>query len=238
MSTVRELIKDALKKIHVVGVGQNLTAEQEQEGLVALNDMLASWSIEGGYVYTQTEETFNLVSGQQEYTIGTGGDFNTTKPFEIKALYTTIDTTDYTATQVGETGWASIVSKGTSTGIPEVFYYNNNFTLGTIKFYPKPTAVTTVTMFTRKPIDSIASASDTLSLPTGYRRALVFNLAVELAPNYEKEAKPTVMSIANESKSNLFSYNARNRKTRSQTSSALLNTREEGNFNVYTGQYE
>ena len=97
MSTVRDLIYDALKKIHVVGIGQTLTAEQEQSAFRSLNDLLASWSVEGGLVFTQTQETFPLVNGQQVYTIGVGQDFDTTRPFDIISLYTTIGVTDYPA---------------------------------------------------------------------------------------------------------------------------------------------
>lgn len=236
MSTVRDLIYDALKKIHVVGIGQNLTSEQEQSALRSLNDLLASWSVEGGLVYTQTKETFNLTNNQQSYTIGSGGDFNTTKPFDIVALYTTIDTTDYPATPYGETDWAKIQDKLSSTGIPEVFYYDNNYELANISFYPIPTSVSTVTMFTRKPLVEFTSINDNVDLPSGYRRALVYNLSVEEAPAYEKEPTPTVVKIANQSKSNIFSYNSRNNKVRSTISSALLYDEGEG-FNIYTGQY-
>lgn len=237
MSTVRDLIYDALKKIHVVGVGQNLTAEQEQSALRSLNDMLSSWSVEGGLVYTQTKETFNLVSGQQTYTIGAGGDFNTVRPFDITALYTTIGATDYTATSYGETEWAAIQDKDSATGIPEVYYYDNNFETGRIYFYPKPTGVTTATIFSRKPITSFTSINDTVNLPSGYRRALLYNLAVEQAPDFEKEPSPTVLKVANQSKANVFSYNSRNRKTRSDTTSALLYD-EGDNFNIYTGNFD
>jgi len=237
MSTVRDLIYDSLKKIHVVGVGQNLTAEQEQSALRTLNDLMASWSVEGGLVYTQTKETFNLVNGQQSYTIGVGADFNTAKPFDIKALYTTIDTTDYTADAYGETEWAKLQDKNTANGIPEIYYYDNNFDTATIYFYPKPTSVTTVTMFSRKPLTAFASINDTVDLPSGYRRALLFNLAVDSAPDFEKEASPSVVKIANQSKANVFSYNSRNKKVRSSTTSALLY--DEGDqFNIYTGSFD
>ncbi len=239
MSTVRDLIYDALQKINVVGVGQNLNAEDEQSAFRTLNDILESWSVEGGLVFNQTEDTFNLVNNQQSYTVGPGGDFDTTKPFEIKALYTTIGTTTYTATQYGEADWASIVDKNDSTGIPEVYFYNNNEPLADIRFYPIPTSVSTVTILSRKAITAFANVNESLALPPGYRRALVHNLAVEEAPNYEKEASNTVKSIAKKSKSNVFSYNARNRKTRSNpTSAIMISNRDDDRFNIYTGQYE
>lgn len=237
MTTVRDLIYDALSKINVVGIGQPLNAEDEQAAFRTLNDLLESWSVEGGLVYTQTEETFNLVSGQQDYTIGVGGEFNTVQPFEIVALTTKLGDSEYTATQYGETDWAAIQDKADSAGIPEVFYYNNNSPIGTIKFYPIPTGVTSTTIFSRKAITSFTSINNTVELPAGYRRALVYNLAVELAPSYEKEAGVTVKQVAIKSKSNVFSYNARNNVIRSKLTSALFATSENDHFNIYTGQY-
>jgi hypothetical protein len=176
-----------------------------------------------------------LVSGTQSYTIGSGGDFDTVKPFDIVSLYTTIDTTDYPASAYGQTEWAKIQDKKTSNGIPEVYYYDNNYELARIYFSPIPTSVTTVTMFTRKPITGFSSINDTFDMPSGYRRALVYNLAVDEAPAYEKEASPTILKIANQSKSNIFSYNSRNQKVRSTPTSALLYD-EGDSFNIYTGQ--
>lgn len=236
MSTVRDLIYDALKKIHVVGIGQNLTSEQEQSALRSLNDLLSSWSVEGGLVYTQTQETFNLTNGQQKYTIGSGGDFNTVRPFDITAMYTTIGQTDYTCVPYGESDWAKLTDKQTANGIPDIYYYDNNFELGNIYFYPIPTSVTTVTIFSRKPLESFASINDVVNIPAWYRRALVFNLAIEEAPSYEKEPSPTILASANQSKGNVFSYNGRNEKIRSDLSSALLFNEGE-RFNVFTGRY-
>jgi hypothetical protein len=237
MSTVRDLIFDSLKKIHVVGIGQNLTADQEQSAFRALNDLLESWSVEGGLVFQQTQETFSVTTNQQVYTIGSGADFDTVRPFDIEALYTTIGTTDYPASAYGQRDWANIADKTSATGVPDVYYYDNNHTIGRIYFYPVPSGVNTVTIFSRKPIVEFNSINDTVDMPSGYRRALVYNLAVELAPEYEREPLPTVIKIANQAKSNVFSYNSRNKKIRSDPTSALLYN-EGDNFNIYTGQFD
>jgi hypothetical protein len=220
VSTVRTLIEDALKKIHVLGSGQSMTGEQAQDALRSLNDLIESWSVEGGLVYTQTRETFNLTSAAS-YTIGVGGDFNTTRPVEIVSAYVTQGSTDYILSKYDQKQYSEISQKNIG-GIPNLYYFDNNYPLSNIFLYPTPVGATTITLYSVKPITSFASVNDVISLPAGYRRALVYNLAVELAPNYERDAARDVKQIADESKGNVFSYNSRNDNSVSTVDDALV----------------
>ena len=47
-----------------------------------------------------------------------------------------------------------------------------------------------------------------LALPPGYERAIKFNLAEELAPEYGTELLPGAIKIANESKKNVIRINS------------------------------
>ncbi len=236
MATVRDLIEDALRKIHVLGTGQNLTPEQAQQSLSTLNDLMGSWSVEGGLVFTETTETFTLSPNQQQYTIGVGAsDFDTVNPFLIEIAYVTNGTTDYVVELYDQKQWGAISTKNTS-GIPQVLYYDNNTPIGNIYLYPLPSSVDTLTLSSRKPITAFTSLDEVLVLPAGYKRALTFNLAVDIAPEYEKEPSNTVINIANQAKANVFSYNARNDNNLSSTDSALM-LDNDNTFNINTGTY-
>lgn len=45
MPTTRDIIERAYRKIGVVAIDEPMTADQEQEGLSALNDMLYGWAL-------------------------------------------------------------------------------------------------------------------------------------------------------------------------------------------------
>ena len=47
MATAGDIVNRALRIINIAGVGQAISAEEMQEGLAALRDMMASWELEG-----------------------------------------------------------------------------------------------------------------------------------------------------------------------------------------------
>jgi len=59
--------------------------------------------------------------------------------------------------------------------------------------------------------DGATSFSDsTLCVPQGYAEAIVFNLAVRMAPQFDKEASASVQRVAAEAKARLVRQNLRN----------------------------
>jgi hypothetical protein len=198
MTTALSIIEQALRKINVLGRGQPLQNDEAQDALKALNNMMSGWSAEGGMVFTQAREEFSL-SGSQSYTIGSGADFDTVRPIEIQSAFVRQGGTDYPLRQFSVDEWARIGDKGTS-GVPEAFYYDNNSPVSTIYFYPKGSSAYTFVLFSKKPLDAFSSLTSNIDLPSGYERALVYNLACEVAPEYEKQPSGVLLSDAAESK--------------------------------------
>lgn len=230
MPTALSIIEDAHKYIQVLGRGQSLSAAQAQDALTLLNDMISSWSVEGGLVYTETKETFNL-TGAQSYTIGSGGNFNTTRPTEIKAAYVSSGGIDYPLTPFDEKQYANITDKGT-TGIAEYFYYDNNYPLANIYFYPVTSSGYTATLYSVKQITEFTSLTDNISFPPGYPLALKTNLAILLCPMFEREPTTTLQKMASNSKTAIFTANARNNNNIATTDNALLLN---DTFDIYRG---
>ena len=85
MVTARKIINSAFRKIHVLGVGSTLSAEEANDALDTLNAMLASWSAEGDLIFTETVEEFPCTEAET-YTMGVGGDFDTVAPVSYTHL--------------------------------------------------------------------------------------------------------------------------------------------------------
>ena len=211
MATARDIIKAALRQIHVLGVGSSLTDEEAQDALDTLNSMLSVWSVDGNMVYTETIETFNLTGGDGEYTIGSGGDFNTTRPISIDAAYVTQGSTDYSLMAYDKQQYADIPQKDLG-GISRIFYYDAGYPLGTIRLFSIPEGVTTITLYTTKPLTQFTDLDTSFAMPEEYKAALIYNLAVWIAPEYERDASPTTQKKANYTKRAVEIQNARNDK--------------------------
>lgn len=215
MTTALDLIKSSLRKIHVLGTGATLPNEEAADALSALNNMLASWSVEGDLVFTETIETFNLTNGQYEYTIGTGGDFNTVRPIKIVSAYVTQDSTDYPLKPMDWKQYSELSDKDLES-IPDRFYYNADYPLGKIRLFPAPTGVTSITVYSEKPLSSLPTLTTVISLPSEYEAAIIYNLAIWLAPEYEREASMDVRDIAQETKAVVMAQNNRNERNLSR----------------------
>lgn len=97
-STVRDLIRSAMRLISVKAAGEVPTAEEEQDGLYSLNTMLDSWNTERLMVSVLDREEFTLTPGLGTYTMGPGADFDVARPTKIE--YAEIDTSDTLATVI------------------------------------------------------------------------------------------------------------------------------------------
>lgn len=211
--TARELIEGSLRLIGAIAVGETPSADEASDGLSALNDMVASWSNESLTVYSRVREEFLLVSGTGDYTIGDGGTFDTSSPLEIEEarieVLTNTPNLEIPLEIINLAQRASIAQKSLQSTYPTKLYFEQSHPLGVISLWPVPNAANNLVLYSRKPLGSFATLSTDVDLPPGYLRALRYNLAMELAPEYGKEPSQTVMMIAVESKANLKRQNMR-----------------------------
>jgi len=201
MATVRDLISSSLRKITVLGAGENMTAEDATDGLNSLNQMLDSWSADGQVIYSRSVNTKALSSGVLTYTMGPGGDIDTARPVSITEATITLNQI-VTPLQIWGAETYSTLGFPSLQGIPSNIYVNNSVPLLTLQLYPVPIGGLTLTLYSMKKLSDFG-LNDTVILPPGYERALIYNLAVEIAPEYEREASATVKNIASDSLSTI-----------------------------------
>jgi hypothetical protein len=212
--------------IGVLSEGETATASQLQDGLASLNDMMSSWSTENLIIFQSVREEFSLVPGTGSYTMGVGGVFNTSRPLEIEIA--TIEDQSSTPTLeipleiINLEQRAMIAQKDTQSTFPTQLYVEYENPLAVLYPWPVPSAAHKLVLYSRKPLTAFASANTVISLPPGYERALRFNLAPEIAPEYGRVVSNDVLTIASESKANIKRINKKPRYL--QCDGAVLNT--------------
>jgi hypothetical protein len=200
-TTPRDLIRGALKLIGVVAAGENPSAQEQTDALSSLNDMLDIWSTESLLVYSKTIETFPLTSGQQTYTMGVGGNFNTSRPIRIFHA-ATLDQSNSPANEIpiamlNLDQWADVTQKLTTSTLATKVYVDFSNPLLKLYFWPVPTISNSVVIYSWKPLSEFTTVNSTVDLPPGYQMAIKYNLALILAPEYGRPVDPAVAAIAN-----------------------------------------
>lgn len=203
--TALDLISSSLRLLGVLASGENASANEANEGLIALNDMLDTWTTEQLLIFSKVTETFALVAGQQSYQMGTGApDFNTPRPQRIEnALWqqpTGSTNFNLQIEIINQDQWAAITTPQIQSNIPTKMFPNYTFPYATLYFWPIPQVVNNLILWSWKPPIDIAALTTTISLPPGYNKAMKYNLALELAPEFGAMPSPLVVSVAEESK--------------------------------------
>lgn len=210
MATIRDLLTRSLRLINVLAVGEEMSASEGSDALASLVDFIDAQ--ESLTVPVKTTVTKPLVAGESTYTIGVypspqpdplpDNHIEQSRPIEyLNGYVSNAGGTDYPLKFVSSTTQAHLPIKTTSAR-PSWIYVKNGWPLDTLIMDTQAYDGDTLIMEVHKPLTDIlpgASLNEEIDLPPGYARMLRYNMAVELAPEWEVEPSFTVLSIASSS---------------------------------------
>lgn len=230
MATVRDLIKGSLRLIGATDPGENLSPEEAADGLVTLNEVLESLSIDGLLIHEYKREKFDLVPSQGSYTYGTSGNFNASRPVKIEMAQLEVQNDspyELPIEILNDQQWAAVTQKSFTSEFPDKIFIAGTFPLETVHVYPVPTIAHKIVFYALKPLTAYTSVNDSVSLPPGYYRLLRYALAETVAPEYGKELTPNQTRILDDAKADIRRINFK---------PVLLNSGGHSAFNVYKGE--
>lgn len=201
--TSQTLITAALRKLGMMKGGETPEVEDLTEGLSALQTMLRSWAAVHIAVFASVHESFTLTPSTATYTWGSGGTFNTLRPNQLISGYIK-DTggVSYPPLYLYDADEYRRISIKTTSGRPYGVWFDPQYTLAYITFYPVPDAADSFYAESLKPFPDASctnTLTDTLVFPPEYEEPMIYNLAVRLAPEYGKTVPIEVASIAGSS---------------------------------------
>lgn len=182
-TTAQDMIRRAYGILGDIADGEDLTAGQKDKGLEALNAMLDSYSIMRLAIYEMNQTTHTWPSGTTTRTIGSGGDFDTRRPDRIGdgTYYQDTNNIAYPCEVVRNRDiYDTIYDKTVTSSYPDLLFYDTSYPLGTLYVYPVPNQSLTLFLNQWNPLQIFETLTEVLAMPPGYRRMIVYNLAVEL----------------------------------------------------------
>jgi len=209
---VSTLINSSARKCGIVASGASVTSDESTDILEAMQIMLRSWAAEKVNVFHSVSETFTLAAGTATYTWGVGGAISTLRPNGLIGASILSSGVTYGVDILSETEYRRITTKTTG-GRPYGIFVDYGFPYVTIKLYPAPDAADTLVLDSLKPFteaSSFSAGSDTLQMPMYYEEAIVYNLAIRIAPEFGKTITRDVARIADTSWARISNKNAAN----------------------------
>jgi hypothetical protein len=213
LATANEIIARSLRLINVLGSGEQPTGPEAQDALVTLNQMLDSWSTQRMEIFTvQRLGPFPLISGQQAYTVGPGGDINIPRPpyiqrYGILDIDNPAQPLELPLEPLTAEEWAGIPVKNIQSALPLKVFDDRGFPYRTLYFWCVPNVQVQFVIYAWIALTAFPDLNTDIEFPPGYAKAIAFNLAVDLAPEYGSEPSQVVLSQAASSLAAIQSIN-------------------------------
>lgn len=210
-TTALERITNAFLLLQVFQPGDTIPMADSAYALTVLNDFLRSLKLDVTMAPVNVREVFPIVAGKGSpdtpYTIGPGGDFNTTRPATNAEITGAADRLGTTGVELprgilNDSQYNDIRIKGLPSALPTWLYYNTTYAggLGTIQLYPVPNVATdALVLYRQQPLATFASLTAAYDLPEGYEMMIDYNLADLLQVAYGKVLPPSAVARAESS---------------------------------------
>jgi hypothetical protein len=210
MTTALDLFESAMGKIGVFAAGDTVSAEDSAVCLKRLNSLMTYLESEGVFNYATTRTTATLPANTTSRTIGPAMQFALIRPIKIlRGSYSRVGTIDYPLEPVSEQEYNSIYRKTTLGAIaPSVCFYDGGIPTGIVYFWPAPSESAEVHLLTPATADVAVTSATVFNFPPGYQLMMEYNLAVEIAADFNRVPTAMVFSMAKESKRKLKRSNA------------------------------
>lgn len=212
--TVGDLCNNAAQELGVTQPGETLDADNLVAVRNILRRLLNFWNADRRAVYATKFEQFTLIPNPPNnyITIGPGGQFDTTlRPVSIDGanLILTPSTPPVnTSLKIRDFQWWLKQTTPTLTSsYPTDLYYQPDWPLGKLFFWPVPTFAYDVQLMSRVVLNDTVDTDDDFDLPQGYENAITLTLAEMSRRIFGKPIMPDLTRDATMARAAIFNNN-------------------------------
>jgi hypothetical protein len=216
--------------------GEEPSAAAAQDGLLAMNQMLDSWSTERLAVFSTQDQMFTWPANTISRTLGPTGDFVGNRPVLLDDSTYFRDPSNgisFGIKILNQQQYNGIAVKTVTSTYPQVIWLNMDMPNMSMYIYPVPTKALEWHFISVTELVEPATLSTVLVVPPGYLRAFRYCLACEMAPEFGVEPSPTVSRIAMVSKRDIKRIN--NPDDIMSLPYSIVATRQR--YNIFAGNY-
>lgn len=226
------LLYPALRKAGVtLGPGRGPSDAQYEDALQELNRLMGSLNCDRYFIWTLDVLQLPITTAKTQWTIGNitspAPDFAQARP-EMPAQAHLVNGETRTPIPVATPEQWAQRDSGCCAG-EWLMYYDRGYPVATI--YLSSPLSGTLELWTWHQVPAFVSINDMVQLPPGYEDVLVLNLAVRLAPQFQRQVDPNVRADAREALMRRESINA----PRPIAEIGDIGACGCAGFNVYTG---
>lgn len=186
--TQYQFIDAALRTLGVLALDQTPEATQYTNALVKLNGLVGELRVKGLQIFQRTTYTMTLTNGTSSYNIGNGLTLNTPYPLHLLQAIR-LDANSSTRVDmdiIANSNFNRLPSN--SSGVPIQINYQPKMNMGVVQLWPIPDSYSatnvTIQLTYLRPLEYFSSSTDTADFPEEWVSAIIYNLAVRLAPEY------------------------------------------------------
>jgi hypothetical protein len=226
--TLLDIIDDALVEVGIKGPGEPVEADVGQWAFRKTNYLLDTWATSKKYVYASAFNDYVLptnlpvaADGSAKATIGPGPGatyFAAQRPVKILSASAIINnTTPPVLAPISiETSqwWAGVTLPGIPSMYPTNLFYNPAFPNGELYLWPLSNTAFGLRLETWVLLSQFGSITDpiggpgaSMSVPPGYRAAIMLSLAESLQPGSDKLSNPQLKGDAATARAAVFGNN-------------------------------
>jgi hypothetical protein len=236
MATAGDQINGALRLLGVLAEGETPSSEMADDALMALNQMIDSWSAERLSIFSTQDQILTWPASTQSRTLGPTGTLVGNRPITLDdSTYFRDPTTgiSYGLKIVNQQQYNGIAVKTVTSTYPQIIFINDTYPDAEISVYPVPTRALEFHFVSVEPLTQSAVLASDLLIPPGYLRAFRYNLACEIASEYGIEPTPTIQRVAMVSKRTIKRNN--NPNDVMSIPYSIVGTRQR--FNIFAGNF-
>ena len=186
--TRNQFIEAALRTLGVLALDQTPSVTEYTNASVKLNALIGEFRAKGLQVWQRTVYTMSLTNGTSTYNIGVGQTINTPYPLHLLQAVRLDSTQGTRITMDVIADYNFNLLPANSSGVPIQVTYQPKLNLGVIKVWPTPDsyAATNVSILLTylRPLEYFNSSTDTADFPEEWVSAIIYGLAVRMAPEY------------------------------------------------------